>query len=166
MKYRHQFEVNAPLNKVAQFHRRSQSMADITPPPVKVQIHHAPAELADGDEMDFTLRLGPLPIRWAAQIKNVNPTGFTDRQLRGPFRHWAHRHTFEPVDDNTTTVVDEIEFSLKPHPCWGLVGLGMAISLPFLFFYRGWKTRQLLAHTLLNDTPKINHDGENHVHQP
>jgi ligand-binding SRPBCC domain-containing protein len=95
--------------------------------------------------MDFTLWLGPLPIHWLAKIEHVKATGFTDRQLHGPFRRWVHRHTFELIDGTTTMVIDEIEFNLQVHPLWGIVGLGMWLSLPLLFAYRGWRTRQLLG---------------------
>jgi ligand-binding SRPBCC domain-containing protein len=141
MKYKHRFDVNAPLAAVAEFHARSASMGAITPPPVVVRVHRAPARLDDGDEMDFTMWLGPLPVRWLARIEDVSPTGFTDRQLRGPFGHWIHRHTFVPVDETTTAVVDEIELEFRSHPWWRLLGLGMWLSLPFLFAYRGWKTQ-------------------------
>ena len=144
MKYKHQFKVDAPLAKVAEFHRRSASMGAITPPPVVVRVHQVPSQLDEGDEMDFTLWLGPFPIRWVARIENVSSTGFVDRQLHGPFQKWAHRHSYAPVDEHSTQVVDEIEFSLKRHPLWGIVGLGMWFNLPLLFAYRGWKTRQLL----------------------
>jgi len=144
MNYKHRFTVHAPLTRVADFHARSASMGAITPPPVVVRVHQAPPQLGEGDEMDFTLWLGPFPIRWAARIEDVSPTGFVDRQLRGPFRHWAHRHSYVAVDENTTTVMDEIEFSLKRHPWWGLIGLGMWLNLPLLFAYRSWKTRRLL----------------------
>ena len=39
MNYHHEFPVNAPLDKVRQFHSHSASMGAITPPPVIVQIH-------------------------------------------------------------------------------------------------------------------------------
>jgi ligand-binding SRPBCC domain-containing protein len=155
MKYRHQFKVNAPLNKVAQFHSQSQSMVDITPPPLKVQVHQAPVQLAEGDEMDFTMQAGPMSIHWLARIEHVGPNGFTDRQLSGPFRHWLHRHKFEPINPTTTAVIDEIEFSLRSHLWWGVVGLGMALTLPILFAYRSKRTRQLL-----NATPKSSKDLE------
>lgn len=145
MKYRHKFQVKAPLAEVAEFHSQSASMGDITPPPAVVEVHQAPARLDDGDEMAFTIWLGPLPVRWKARIEEVSPTGFVDRQLQGPFRRWTHRHSFKPVDKQTTEVVDEIEFELAKEPARGLVGLGMTLSLPFLFAYRGWKTRRLLA---------------------
>lgn len=144
MKYQHRFHVNAPLAAVAEFHAQSASMGAITPPPVVVRVHRAPARLDDGDEMDFTMWLGPLPVRWLARIEDVSPTGFTDRQMRGPFREWVHRHTFVPVDETTTAVVDKIELRLRPHPWWGLLGLGMWLSLPLLFAFRGWKTQRFI----------------------
>jgi ligand-binding SRPBCC domain-containing protein len=145
MKYKHKFQVKAPLADVAEFHSQSASMGDITPPPAVVKVHQAPARLDEGDEMDFTIWLGPLPVRWKARIENVSPTGFIDRQLQGPFKRWTHRHSFKPVDEQTTEVVDEIEFKLDKRPIRGMMGLGMTLSLPFLFAYRGWKTRRLLT---------------------
>ncbi len=94
--------------------------------------------------MDFTLWLGPLPLRWLARIENVGPNGFIDRQLRGPFRSWVHKHTFVPVEETVVEVVDEIELKLRPHPWWALVGLIMWLSMPLLFGYRGRKTRRLI----------------------
>jgi len=145
MNYSHQFTVKASVATVADFHVRSSSMAAITPPPIVVQIHEAPSRLAEGDKMDFTLWLGPLPIRWVARIEAVSETGFDDRQLDGPFEQWVHRHRYQPIAEGVTHISDEIQFSLKKHPWWGIIGLVMGLNLPLLFTYRGWKTRQLLA---------------------
>ena len=144
MIYRHSFQVSATLAQVAEFHSRAASMAAITPPPILVRMHTAPSVLADSDQMDFTMWLGPLPVRWLARIEAVSPTGFTDRQLQGPFAEWVHRHTFAAVDEQTTEVIDEVTIRLRPHPFWGAVGLGMLLGLPILFAFRGWKTRRLL----------------------
>ena len=95
--------------------------------------------------MDFSLKLGPLAIRWLAQIEGVTPAGFTDRQLRGPFAEWVHQHKFSAVDDNTTDVIDEITLRLSRNPLKFLLGLGMRLGFPFLFAFRAWKTRRLLA---------------------
>ncbi len=146
MKYHHTFIVKAPIETVAAFHRQSSSMAAITPPPVIVRIHQAPALLKDGDEMDFTLWLGPLPIHWLARIEQASPTGFVDRQLRGPFTQWVHTHTFRAIDPTTTEVIDEVEVVPGTNPFWRLVGYGMWFNLPILFAFRGWKTRRLLEH--------------------
>lgn len=143
MDYLHRFRVAAPLAEVASFHQNYASMSAITPPPIRVELHRLPAT-SSGGEMDFTLWFGPLPIRWVAQIEDGSDTGFTDRQLRGPFAAWVHRHTFVAVDVHTTDVIDQIALRLKPHFLWGPIGLGFRLGLPVLFAYRGWRTRRLL----------------------
>ncbi len=144
MRYEHRFRVAAPVAAVAEFHSRAASMAAITPPPLIVRVHRAPARLGEGDEMEFTMWAGPLPLRWVARIEDVSPEGFTDRQLRGPFREWRHHHAFVQRADDVTEVVDRVDASLRRHVLWGPVGLAMWIGLPVLFVYRGWKTRRLL----------------------
>ena len=142
MKYRHRFRVRAPLARVAEFHSRAASLAVLTP--IIVRLHRAPAIQRAGDEVDFTMWLGPLPIHWLARIDSVSETDFVDRQVSGPFRQWVHRHTFTPIDAGETVVIDEVQASLKPHWFWGTVGLSMWMALPLLFAYRGWKTRRAL----------------------
>lgn len=145
MNYRHHFTVRAPLARVRDFHSRAASMPAITPPPLRVRLHHAPDVLDEGDEMAFSLGLGPIAIDWTARIEAVSSSGFTDRQLAGPFAEWVHRHTFHALDDQTTEVVDEIALRLGRHPVWWLIGLGMWAGLPFLFAYRARATRKMLA---------------------
>ncbi len=144
MKYRHRFRVHAPLAAVAEFHRRAASMPAITPPPMIVRLHAAPALLSEGDEMSFTLWAGPVPLRWVARIEDASPDGFTDRQVRGPFARWQHRHSFVRVSETETDVVDEVAAELKRHPFWRLAGAAMWAGMPVLFAYRGWRTRRLL----------------------
>lgn len=121
-----------------------QSLAAITPPPLIVRIQSGPDALSSGDEMRFTLWLGPFPIRWHAAIEAA-PGGFADRQLSGPFAHWVHRHTFIDSGEGLTTVRDEIEYTYRRHPIWGLIGRLFVLGLPALFAYRAWRTRRLLG---------------------
>lgn len=144
MKYTHRFQVSATQEEVAYFHRNTSSFTAITPPPLRVQLLKAPPVLSEGNAMEFNLLAGPLPIYWLAHIKNTSLAGFTDYQLRGPFKSWVHRHRFVQVDKERTEVLDEVEAYLKPHIFWGLFGLAMWLSLPVLFAFRGWKTRRLL----------------------
>ncbi len=147
MKYEHRFLVNAPVEAVADFHKSSASLKAITPPPFVMRVHHAPARLAEGDVMDFTMWAGPIPIHWVARIEDVSPYGFVDKQVKGPFKHWQHRHTFRPRGAHTTEVIDEVEAELRLHPWWGAVGGGMWAGLPTLFAYRQQRTRSLLEMT-------------------
>lgn len=144
MTYRHTFRVRAPQARVAEFHTRADSLTAITPPLIPMRVHRAPEHMGDGDEMEFTMWMGPLPVRWRAVVEDVSPEGFLDRQVQGPFQAWAHRHSFVVVDGETTEVMDRVEARIKPHLLWGPVGLGMWLGLPLLFAYRGWKTRRLL----------------------
>lgn len=147
MRFRHRFTVRAPQEDVAAFHSQSASMGAITPPPVVVQVHSAPAMLREGDRMDFTLWLGPFPVRWVAGIEQQTHISFVDRQLAGPFRRWEHLHTYVPVGPEETAVIDEVTVELAENWFWRLFGLGMWLNLPILFAYRGWKTRRLLERT-------------------
>ena len=113
MKFQHRFCVRAALAAVAQFHSQTASLAMLTPPPVIVRIHRAPTIQHTGNEVDFTMWFGPLPVRWLAQIEQVSDTGFVDRQVRGPFRAWVHCHSFAPVDMATTEVIDEVQAELS-----------------------------------------------------
>ncbi len=145
MVYTHSFRVHAPLSAVVKFHQQSASMGAITPPPIIVRVHEAPALLSEGDRMDFTMWLGPMPIRWLAQIEGVTANSFVDRQVRGPFRRWEHEHRFVRIDAQTTEVQDEVTVQLhESSRWWQIVGFGMWIGLPLLFAYRGWRTRRLL----------------------
>jgi ligand-binding SRPBCC domain-containing protein len=144
MLYRHSFEVAAPQSAVADFHRNSDSMGAITPPPVIVRVHSAPERLAEGDVMDFTMWLGPLPIRWVAQIEQTTTVSFVDRQISGPFARWKHLHTYVAQGPDKTLVIDQVEAELSANWWWKAVGMGMWLNLPVLFAYRGWKTRRLL----------------------
>lgn len=145
MIFQHRFRVRAPLAAVADFHRQTASMGAITPPPIVVHVHRAPAEVNSGESMEFTLWMGPLPVRWVAQFEDVRADSFVDLQVRGPFAQWIHRHTFVAVDAQTTEVIDDVRVQLhENNRWWQLVGFSMWMGLPLLFAYRGWRTRRIL----------------------
>jgi len=156
MNYQHRFIVQQPQQWVVAFHRQAKSMPAITPPPIVVQGHKIPkTPLNSGDEMEFTLWIGPLPIHWVARIENLSAEGFTDHQLHGPFKQWSHQHRFIALDEQRTEVIDEIEATLYPHGLNWWLGWLMWLGLPILFAFRAWKSRCLLErtpslHTLLN----------------
>jgi len=144
MKYTSRFTVPAPQPFVAAFHGRSGSLVAITPPFMPMHLQQASAQLGAGDEIAFTLWLGPLSVRWRVRIGQMHSEGFTDHIIERPYKTWRHRHTFRTLDNGTTEVLDEIGFSLKPHAPWSPIGLAMTIGFPLLFFYRAWKTKQLI----------------------
>jgi ligand-binding SRPBCC domain-containing protein len=69
--------------------------------------------------------LPPLPIRirWLAEIIEFRVNdAFTDRQVRGPFRYWLHKHRVRAVGDRggpgVTVLTDEIDYELP----FGILG--------------------------------------------
>ena len=140
--FHHEFQVSAPVERVAEFHRSTQALKSLTPPPLFVKFNHL-ERLGEGSKADFTLWFGPLPIRWVAVHSQVDPMeGFTDTQIEGPFQTWIHRHSFEPINDYSTRVIDRIEGQPGSNPFFGLVSRFMWFTLPILFYYRAKQTRR------------------------
>jgi len=142
--YTHRMIVNASLDKVAEFHNDSQALKRLTPPPVIVQFNNL-EPLGENSIADFTMWLGPLPVHWTAEHTRVDAIyGFTDTQIHGPFKAWVHRHSFNPLDENHTEVLDEIQAEPGSHWLWGSVSRFMWLSLPVLFDHRERVTKAAL----------------------
>jgi len=142
--YMHNFQVKAPIERVANFHRDTRTLRILTPPPMVVRFKKI-EPLAEGSTADFVIWLGPIPVHWKAKHSDVDPnTGFVDTQIDGPFKYWVHRHSFTAINENVTEVKDEIQAKFRKHPYHGMVGRLMWVNLPALFAFRAWKTRQEL----------------------
>lgn len=100
------FTVNAPLEAVAAFHDNTSALKKLNPPPIVVQLHRVDP-LGEGSVSEFTLWMGPLPIRWRAVHSDVSDYGFTDTQENGPLAYWKHTHSFAAVDAQTTRVSEQ-----------------------------------------------------------
>jgi len=104
--------VPAPVADLWAYYTNPQSLAELTLPSLGMRVVKADLPLAEGSRVRFALRPRgfPLEVRWDARITEFRPpTTFTDRQVRGPFEHWVHRHDFEGLPDGTTRVVDSLE---------------------------------------------------------
>lgn len=71
-----------------------------------------PAKMGEGTLIHYRLRLHGVPLRWTSRIEEWTPGhGFVDRQIRGPYRVWHHRHTFA-ADGDGTVIGDEVHYAL------------------------------------------------------
>ncbi len=139
-----EFQVNAPLSRVAEFHSSTQVLKLLTPSPMFVKFNHI-EPLGEGSRSDFTLWFGPIPIRWVAVHSEVDLLkGFTDTQVEGPFQTWVHNHTFRRLPGEMTTIVDQIEGQPSNHILWGIISRVMWLTLPILFSYRARQTRKVV----------------------
>lgn len=142
--FTHRFSVRAPLERVIAFHSDTRALKILTPPPVIVQFHQV-QPLGEGSVADFTLWLGPLPVRWVAvHTEFQGGHSFVDIQNSGPFKSWRHRHTFKARSDDRTEIFDEVQAEPSRHILWGLVSRLMWLNLGMLFAYRAWITRRHL----------------------
>lgn len=138
------FIVAAPLAAVRDFHRDTSALKRLTPPPTIVQLRSI-EPLAEGSVSEFTLWVGPLPLRWKAVHRDVSDRGFTDVQASGPAAKWEHTHSFVPLADGRTEIREHIEYEHK-RGFWGIVTrvLFSWPSLYSMFGYRRWVTQRAL----------------------
>ena len=141
--FNHTFTVNASLEEVAAFHKDTRVLKRLTPPPIIIQLHRFDP-MGEGAVAEFTLWIGPLPIRWVAVHQDFHPLfGFKDIQQQGPFKRWVHHHTFIAEAESQTLVSDSIDY--EHYPGWkGLLTrlLFSPLGLFITFTYRKWVTRR------------------------
>lgn len=89
--------IDAPIDEVFEFFSRAENLGAITPPALSFAIRTPlPIAMRAGAEIDYTIKLGPLPMQWRTIIQAWEPGRlFVDAQERGPYRAWWHEHHFE-----------------------------------------------------------------------
>ena len=140
----YKFTVNASLHDVSHFHRDTSALKRLTPPPTIVQLRNV-EPLGEGSVSEFTLWVGPLPLRWKAVHRAVSERGFIDIQVEGPARKWEHTHTFTATGPETTEIQEHIEYEHQ-RGFWGVVTrlLFAKPNLFLMFTYRKLATRWFL----------------------
>ena len=90
-----------------------------------------------GSTMRYGFSLGPVPLRWQAEvIRWEDQRGFTDIQHGGPYRSWWHEHDFEAVPGGTR-VQDRVLFAAPLGPIGDLAGaLAIEQTLARIFDFR------------------------------
>lgn len=139
--------LSRPPHEVFGFFARAHNLERITPPWLRFEVRGTePAELGEGTLIHYRLRLHGVPMRWTSRIEEWVPgRGFVDRQLRGPYRIWHHRHTFA-ADGDGTVVGDEVHYALPVGRLGELAHrLFVKRDLDRIFDYRCTAVRDLLG---------------------
>lgn len=127
---------------VLKWHEHPNAFQRLTPPPVFIQVHRRDMPSIRDGEVEFTMWMGPIPVRWHARHE-AGPieTSFVDCQVQGPLAAWEHTHTMQPVEGGVE-LIDHIEIE---HPRgWRGLFTRLAfngVALRGLFIYRHWRTR-------------------------
>jgi hypothetical protein len=104
--------LHAPLREVFPFFASAENLNAVTPPDLVLDIQTPrPIEMRVGAQIDYRLRVGPIPMKWRTVIESWSPGhGFIDAQHRGPYRAWWHEHHFEARGDETV-MEDRVYFA-------------------------------------------------------
>jgi ligand-binding SRPBCC domain-containing protein len=113
---RRQFQIfiDRSLEDVFAFHADVKNHARISPPDQAEEV------TALGTQVTFKAKHGGVRRTLESVIVEWNPpNGFTDRQVRGPFATWTHRHKFVAFQDGTL-MTDQIEYEAPAGPLGAL----------------------------------------------
>ena len=105
--------VRRSIDEVFAFFARAHNLEQITPPWLSFEVLTPdPIEMRVGALIDYRLRVHGVPLRWTSRIEDWDPGhSFVDRQLRGPYGLWHHRHTFAEAGKGTV-VRDEVDYAM------------------------------------------------------
>jgi len=112
LNFQHSSLINAPRQKVWEFHQRSDILDLLTPPWQPVKIIRREGGLEVGAISEFRIMLLVLPVRWIAEhIECRENQVFVDRQTTGPMKYWLHRHQFSDENEQMR-LTDSIEYEI------------------------------------------------------
>ena len=109
--------VDRPVREVFAFFAQARNLERITPSWLRFEVLGTkPESMGAGTMIEYRLRLHALPLRWVSRIDEWSEgRGFVDRQVKGPYRLWHHRHEFVP-DGEHTVVRDVVRYALPFGP--------------------------------------------------
>jgi hypothetical protein len=108
-----------PRAEVFAFFAAAHNLERITPPFLNFEIvTPLPIEMRAGALIDYKLGLHGVRFRWRTRIEEfAPPVFFADVQVKGPYRRWHHRHSFEEVSGGTL-MRDVVQYEVG----WGWAG--------------------------------------------
>jgi ligand-binding SRPBCC domain-containing protein len=134
------------LERVSAFFTDPANLRLLTPRWLRLSLVEAPAEIGVGSRLRYRVAPFGVPLAMVAEISDwAPPFRFADKQMRGPYRHWEHTHSFSAVPDGTE-ISDHIVYRLPGGPLAPVADrLGHRALLSRLFDYRTRRLTELLA---------------------
>jgi ligand-binding SRPBCC domain-containing protein len=135
------------LHDVFEFFAQARNLERITPDWLRFEVRTpGQIQMGEGTLIEYRLRVHRVPLRWVSRIELWEEDRcFVDRQIRGPYRLWHHRHEFSAVPAGTR-VRDRVDYALA----LGAVGelahpLFVRRDLERIFDHRHQAVARLLA---------------------
>ncbi len=113
-----ELELPYTREEIFEFFSKAENLEAITPHALNFKIiTPLPIEMKEGALIDYQLRINGIPAKWRTEITEWNPPfAFTDSQLKGPYRDWIHRHSFDALSRETTLMRDHVRYRLPFYP--------------------------------------------------
>lgn len=135
-----------PVDEVFGFFADAENLQRITPPELAFKIlTPTPIDIGEGTIIDYRLRLFGVPFGWRTRIIEWRANDrFIDEQIRGPYKHWRHLHTFIAAEGGTR-MTDRVEYQLPFEPAGAFARPLVRRQLDRIFRYRAQTIKTLLG---------------------
>lgn len=109
-----QSSVDHPIQEVFEWHTRAGAFERLNAPWRPVSVIRSSGSIQSGNEVAIKLPvIGKFGIPWVLKHTEYDPPNlFRDEQVSGLFKNWRHSHQFVSESDNSTKLIDHIEYKL------------------------------------------------------
>ncbi|MEE2643959.1 MAG: SRPBCC family protein, partial [Myxococcota bacterium] len=112
-----------PADELFAWHERSGAFERLCPPWDPVEILARDPGIQDGAKVTLQVKIGGIPQRLEVIHEDYEAgRQFQDRQLKGPFSEWVHRHRVHPLGEGESALQDAIRYRLPLGPLGALFG--------------------------------------------
>lgn len=139
-------DIKAPVEAVFAFHLDPANLVRIAPAGTRSRLLSCTGTpIQVGSRVVVQSVQAGIPVQIEAEVVTLDPPNLLeDRQVRGPFAWWTHRHTFEEIPGGTR-LTDEVDYALPMGALGGFVmGRTVERELKANFEHRQSETRRLL----------------------
>ncbi len=138
--------VPASLDQVWDFVSAAENLEKITPDFLGFHVDKiSTAQIQKNSIIDYKLKIHGLPVKWRSEITEwQSQKFFADKQLKGPYKLWFHRHLFK-AHAGGTLIEDLVEYTLPFFP-FGQVALPFVQNdVHKIFSYRKKKMAEIFS---------------------
>jgi ligand-binding SRPBCC domain-containing protein len=108
--------IKSDLDTVWDFFSTPDNLNNITPDEMKFEFLTDTAGKKMYEGMIIKYKVSPFPgvkMNWVTEITKISDKNyFVDEQRIGPYKMWHHEHHFKALDNNTTEMIDILNYNV------------------------------------------------------